>query len=305
MTSQGHRATCSENHIRRRLTPDLFRTFLRLSTCILGRSSNCVSDIVFLIMQGPRMKGVLILTEGRSGSNWLGSLLESSGNMGVPSEWFNINMHNPRPQGPDELIRLAVDKASTPNGRFVIKIFPRHLTSAHALFGVDLLREMRQRYDVGAVRLGRADRLRQAISYAKAIQSREWVSGTPKEARQRPQYNFKDVAEAYFLIEKSESFWNAYLDMARFAPEHFVYENLVEDPGPFVNACARLLDVQPQDHLTSNLKVQRDQATEDWVDRFRNDLTTKSPLAHASGRPASRNLRNLKRFLAHQALIGD
>nr|WP_234896545.1 hypothetical protein [Sinorhizobium meliloti] len=39
------------------------------------------------------MRGYLLLTEARSGSNWLGSLVNGAGNMGRSSEWLSPKIH--------------------------------------------------------------------------------------------------------------------------------------------------------------------------------------------------------------------
>ena len=246
------------------------------------------------------MNGILILTEARSGSNWLGSLLETTGVMGVPSEWLDLSLLGSRPASAEAYVDAIISKASTPNGRFVVKLFPRHLHFAQMEYGVDFVQECRRRFAVGLVRLGRANRQLQAISYARGMMTEQWTSRC--EPRAAPVYDFKAITQAYFYIERSEAFWNAYLALNRLEAPHFIYEEMVPDPWPFVEACAGILDVAFDGALCSDLKRQRDGLTEEWLARFREDLLTGSVLPFAMGRPASRTVPNLGRFFNRQPM---
>ena len=246
------------------------------------------------------LKGIIILTEGRSGSNWLGSLLKSTNAMGKPQEWLDHHILGSIPSTSDELVRDVVSKASTENGRFAVKVFPRHLRMTHSTYGIDFVRELITRYDVGIVRLSRIDRERQAISYARGMMTSQWTSRN--EVKVEPVYSFKAVCEAYFHIERSEAFWNAYLRLNGVTATHFVYEELLADPSPFVREAARMLDVPFPERLQTDLKIQRDELTEEWLAAFKDDVKRESPLSHASGRPASRTFQNLKRFFRRQPL---
>lgn len=246
------------------------------------------------------MNGILILTEGRSGSNWLGSLLKNTGAMGVPNEWLDLSLLGSRPASAEAYLDAIMSKATTPNGRFAVKLFPRHLHFAQMEYGIDFVRECRRRFDVGLVRLGRADRMLQAISYARGMMTEQWTSRN--EARATPVYDFKAITQAYFYIERSEAFWNAYLALNRLDAQRFIYEEMVPDPRPFVEACAGMLDVAFDGALRSDLKVQRDDLTEEWLARYRQDLLTESVLPFATGRPASRTVQNLRRFFNRQPL---
>ena len=61
---------------------------------------------------------------------------------------------------------------------------------------------------------------------------------------------------------------------------------------------ARQLSVEmPDGEFKTNLRLQRDTHTEDWVERFQDDAKSKSPLAHLPEHVAPRNIDNLARFL--------
>ncbi|MEI9426509.1 Stf0 family sulfotransferase [Mesorhizobium sp. Cs1299R1N3] len=150
---------------------------------------------------------------------------------------------------------------------------------------------------MGLVLLERRDRLRQAISYCRAKASGHWKS-TMGGADMVPQYDFAGICQAYFLIEQSYAFWEAYLRLADLHYDHFFYEDLLDDPRPYVASVARQLSVEmPDGEFETNLRLQRDDLTEDWAERFRNDVKSEDLLAHLPRKVAPRNINNLARFL--------
>jgi len=243
------------------------------------------------------MKGVAILTEARSGSEWLGSLANGTGMLGHSAEWLDTDTLGFKPKSFDELLSAVMDRGATPNDRFAVKLFPRHLDWSQAKYGADFLAECVRRHDMGLILLERRDRLRQAISYCRAKASGRWRS-TMDGADLVPQYDFAGICEAYFLIGQSYAFWEAYLRIADLPYDHLFYEDLLDDPRPYVAAVARQLSIEmPGGELTTNLRLQRDTCTEDWAERFQNDAKSMDLLAHLPKKVAPRNIDNLTRFL--------
>ena len=85
------------------------------------------------------MKGVLMVTEARSGSNWLGNAASQTGVLGKSGEWISPVNHsvNAKRVTAEEYIQKIFECASTDNGVFYIKIFPRHLHWFQSQFGFD------------------------------------------------------------------------------------------------------------------------------------------------------------------------
>ena len=243
------------------------------------------------------MKGVAILTEARSGSEWLGSLANSTGILGQSAEWLDTDTLGSKPKSFNELLSAVIDRGGTANGRFAVKLFPRHLHWSQAKYGADFLAECVRRHDMGLILLERRDRLRQAISYCRAKTSGRWRS-TMDGADLVPQYDFAGICQAYFLIEQSYAFWEAYLRLADLPYDHFFYEDLLDDPHPYVASVARQLSVEmPSGELATNLRLQRDSRTEEWAERFQSDARSGDLLAHLPKKVAPRNISNLARFL--------
>ncbi|WP_244277715.1 Stf0 family sulfotransferase [Mesorhizobium erdmanii] len=237
------------------------------------------------------------MTEARSGSEWLGSLANSTGILGQSAEWLDTDTLGFRPKSFDELLSAVIDRGGTANARFAVKLFPRHLDWSQAKYGTDFLAECVRRHAMGVVLLERRDRLRQAISYCRAKASGRWRS-TMDGADMVPQYDFAGICQAYFLIGQSYAFWEAYLRMADLPYDHLFYEDLLEDPRPYVASVARQLSVEmPNGEFRTNLRLQRDNRTEEWAERFQSDAKSRGLLAHLPKKVAPRNIENLARFL--------
>ncbi|GLQ79250.1 hypothetical protein GCM10007881_27680 [Mesorhizobium huakuii] len=253
------------------------------------------------------MKGVAILTEARSGSEWLGSLANSTGTLGQSAEWLDTDTLGFKPKSFDELLSGVIERGRTENGRFAVKLFPRHLDWSQAKYGTDFLAECVRRHAMGLILLERRDRLRQAISYCRAKASGRWRSTMDVADRVVPQYDFAGICQAYFLIGQSYAFWEAYLRMSGLPYDHLFYEDLVDDPRPYIASVARQLSVEmPSGEFRTNLRVQRDTRTEEWAERFQSDARSRDLLAHLPKKVAPRNINNLARFLLkRQMRIGQ
>ena len=217
------------------------------------------------------MRGYLLLTEARSGSNWLGSLINHAGNMGQSSEWLSPKIHrlDMSALSWDAFYAEIIKKSSTPNGNFGSKIFPNHLFLTREIYGKDFIRHCLSVHDVALVFLRRSDTLRQAISYARARQTRSFAAHIGGKAE--PVYDFEQIARCFFYIRDSYVFWQSYLELTGLPFAQFVYEDLVADPSPFVGHIAEHLQVAPPAELRTSMAVQRDELTEEWIARFRQD----------------------------------
>ncbi|WP_018240159.1 Stf0 family sulfotransferase [Ensifer sp. BR816] len=217
------------------------------------------------------MRGYLLLTEARSGSNWLGSLINSSRNMGQSSEWLSPKIHrlDMNSLSWDEFFAEVIRKSSTENGNFGLKIFPNHLFITREFYGIDFIQYCLSMHDVTLVFLRREDTLRQAISYARARQTRSFAAHI--EGRAEPQYDFEEIARCFFYIRDSYCFWQSYLELTGTKSTEFVYEDLVQDPSPFVSCVAEHLQVASQGKLRTSMAVQRDALTDEWIARFNED----------------------------------
>jgi trehalose 2-sulfotransferase len=214
------------------------------------------------------MKGIVVLTEGRSGSNWLGSLTDSTGQHGRFGEWLDHNYF------PCSAVRLsaakfvdrAVDAACT-DEFFALKIFPKHFFWFRDMYSLDVVKALRDSHDVRFIRLRREDTVGQAVSFARAIKTRSWSSTQPR--RSTATYDFELILRCYFSISQSYEFWRKYCDLAGLAAPEFFYEDLCKDAKPYLGIVSSFSG-QPIElgSMSSRFDVQRDDLSEVWRARF-------------------------------------
>lgn len=249
------------------------------------------------------MRGYLLLSEARSGSSWLGSMANATGKMGKATEALDRRFleENPSQISSEDFYRLVLDRTSTANNRFGVKIFPKHLKRAQSQFGFDFIAKCQGEHDVKLILLRRRDRIAQAISLHRARVTSQWKSD--RQQIREPEYSFEGVCNAYFQIAESEAFWHSYCELRQLEFESFVYEDLRTDPSPYLIALAAHLQVSPPTGASSRLRVQGDDISEQWRRRFEADARSHGLLVTGKGRTtAPRTVRNLVKFLKKEAL---
>ncbi|WP_417250256.1 Stf0 family sulfotransferase [Celeribacter sp.] len=249
-----------------------------------------------------KRKGVLILTEGRSGSNWLGSLATGAG-LGRSGEWLGREQSQLDPVLTDRktYFEAAIENGTNGSSGFCIKIFPRHLHWINHYYNKDFIRYCRENHDVSLVLLTRNDRLRQAISFSRGLQTEQWTS--KGEKKKDADYDFDQICRCYFLINRSYDYWRSYTGVISEDIQHFIYEDLLDDPSPFVNHIADHFGVTHPTKLESSLTVQRDETTEKWRVRFLEEAKTRDFIDSTTpSRLPGRSPRNLIRFLRKKPL---
>lgn len=247
------------------------------------------------------MRGFLLLSEGRSGTEWLCSMTNSTGIMGKAQEWLDVDVLDKMPsrEHAAKYLDAVISKASTSNGRFAVKLFPRHLKHSHHRYGNDFIGACRAAHNTSIFVLERRDRLRQAISFARAEMTGAWTNDRAKKSYEV--YDYQHICKCYFQIEESYAFWRSYLGIHGIEHQRFYYEDLLDDPTPFVRAAAQKLGLKQSQQSCSQRKMQRDSVTEEWVSRFQMTVGKENILAAAAKvhRP-KRNIRNLIRFFRKQ-----
>lgn len=247
-------------------------------------------------------RGVIVLTEGRSGSTWLGTLCRSAG-LGNSGEWLD-KAHlgvSPRRVNFETYYDAIMRKGSSDGHDFYVKIFPRHLFSLKRFYTQDFLQEFLARNKTEIILLSRRDRLLQAISFSRGLQSQQWTSlGQPQRD---VVYDFDRICRCYFMIGRSYDFWESWVSMLDLPATRFVYEDLVDDPSPFLNHVADAMGKPHPENAVTDLRIQRDDTTAEWAARFKKDLKERDFLLNLTpSRAPAPNLGNIGRFVARKPM---
>jgi trehalose 2-sulfotransferase len=215
------------------------------------------------------LRGYAICTVPRSGSNLLCQWLTSTGMLGQPLEYFNGSARRilTDPNYPDSRkaqIQWILTKAATPNLIYGLKLFASHNTAVSTeLDWTRVLPHLKYVY------LERRDRLGQAISWVRAIQTSQYRSTQPIKDETR--YDATMIYERLAAIEWEHAHWVDFFMRRRIKPLRIVYEDSVQEPQRTVGlvAAAFNLDSQARVDLSRvDLAIQRDAVNLEWRTRY-------------------------------------
>lgn len=248
--------------------------------------------------------GSLILTSPRTGSTWLASMINQTGQMGMCDEWLE-KAHFPSGFGSvdDSFFEQLLKLSSTPNGRFCVKVFPWHLYRISKEGGVDFIHQMSQRYNVKLVLLERRDKIAQAVSHAKARKSGVWTAAQRK--KYNPDYSFERIFRSYLNIQNQDLFWKTYLNFKNIEFSHIFYEEIIKDKNSILTDIAHQISVSNPGAAQSEIHKQDNSLNENWTTRFLADMKQKDLLSIQSSRKLpARTLNNIWRFLIKKPVSG-
>lgn len=238
------------------------------------------------------MKRLLfICTTPRTGSSMLRGDIRSTGAMGDPREWFNMNRGRRYHQSIkewgiangdlDAYLEALKEHTATGNGVVGVKIFEMHLSQlvrkGMLPKGPGRLRALAERFGTPepvVITLTRNNKLRQAISFNRAKQTGKW--GTQGEAKKKDKYDRKAIeADLMELIER-ENRWDRELEASGYVPDlSLIYEVLQHEREDVLLRLAHALELPDADRVVAErdveenrLERQADHRTENWVNKF-------------------------------------
>ena len=190
----------------------------------------------------------------------------------------------------DRYLDWAMEQGTTPNGVFGAKLMWQYLGDF-----VGLLRNIPEyRHlplsellpaafpELTFVRVVRANKIRQAVSLWKAVQTASWSDGTSPTSddppyrsfleQHKPQLRFHYGAISHLLeqILRAEASWDAFFEHARIKPVLVLYENFAADYGRSTLNILERLDLEPPSDFSAEprMKQQSDGINDDWARRF-------------------------------------
>lgn len=214
------------------------------------------------------MRGYAICTERRSGSNFLCRVLESTGLLGRPREYFNTGAirglgHLDYPDEPEAQLNTFMGLSATPNGVYGIKLHAHHFEGAKATRWAERLPSL------SFIHLERHDVLGQAISAVRAFQTQRWNSR--QEAIGESVYDQGAINNELVRLVREQTRWRFYFARNGIPVLNLVYEDIVPDPQGAAEAVGRLIglpEAPKVDMSQVKVQVQRDSLSEVWRQRF-------------------------------------
>ena len=235
-------------------------------------------------------RSYVVCATPRSGSSLLCEALESTGLAGRPKEYFSPEAETTlykkwESRNFKEYFERALREATTPNGVFGFKI----MMIDFAEYFIPLLREIEspQYHDLPEAELlhrffpdlryiwiTRRNKVRQAVSLSKAIQTSIWEVRTDKQKRapqQDPRYRFNVIDLLMQRMVIHEARWQEYFAKNNINPMIVFYEDFVNSYQQTTSEMLKFIGVTGgEDFVAGNMlrTKQADQLSELWVERF-------------------------------------
>lgn len=232
------------------------------------------ADHQFPACSQPRV-AYFVCSTPRCGSSLLCEALCLSGLAGVPTEYFDNETQKMfcdqwGLSGRADYLPSLLNRKTSPNGVFGAKV---HFHQYRETFGCEELPSFFPATKF--IWISRRDKIRQAISYWRAIQTNQWAS-THASSSSTPSYCFEEIQKLLDQTEFEQSEWNRFFERFQIEPLKIDYESFCLDIESYVEACLTFLgvptDCLPPD-LASRLTLRRqsDELSEDWVQRYQQD----------------------------------
>jgi LPS sulfotransferase NodH len=237
--------------------------------------------------------GYVICTEPRSGRNFLCALLDSTGKLGRPREYFSDKRRFLAIERAPGLFEEMLAEASTPNGIYGLKVFSRQFDLTRRSAWPARLPGLR------FVSLERRDLLGQAISWLRATQTGQFRAGAPPTGDAR--YDARAIARLMARFADDQARWRRYFARNGIEPLWLTYEGVTADPGGAVAAVAAAVGLDGAwavDPSAVPTAMQRDLETEAWRDRFISEAGDVNRLDHRWGEARIRLRRLAQRMAA-------
>jgi trehalose 2-sulfotransferase len=207
----------------------------------------------------------------RSGSSLLCELLFSTGQAGAPGEYFDHALMNQfrrrwNTESFDEYLDALVARKTGANGVFGFKA---HFFQLDESFRGSMLDEAFP--GLRCVYITRDDRLRQAISWARALQTNKWASDHAVREPHAEVFRRNQIDRLMTGIAEREQRWESFFAESGTQPLRVTYEELLAAPQQTVAAVLGhigVTDAHRHPAGAPTLRRQADELTERWVRRY-------------------------------------
>jgi LPS sulfotransferase NodH len=201
----------------------------------------------------------------RSGSTLLCRMIGTTGVLGYPDEYFKRRAQE---AGPGEIVarlRLPVEKGMSANGVAAVKMFENHFREVTEICRIEDWFPQRT-----FVFVQRLDKLDQAISWARARQTKQYRSF--ESGKSQALYSRRMIGKALAQILTIEAEWELYFARNGINPIRIAYEAFLADPRrhlvEIAEAVGQVIPAQTWAIEETGLSVQRDETNAAWKARF-------------------------------------
>jgi LPS sulfotransferase NodH len=178
----------------------------------------------------------------------------------------------------DQYLAWALREGTTPNGVFGAKLMWGYLADfAELLRGIEGMRarplpELLARAFPGLryVQVTRENKIRQAVSLWKAVQTQAWRADDEVKHAVEPVFSFRAINYLVRQLSAHDASWDAYFVGLGYEPLKITYEELAESTDAVVERVLAYLGIPAPEGVSApapRLSVQADEISEEWVRR--------------------------------------
>jgi len=201
------------------------------------------------------MRYYAIACMARVGGTWLSELLHSTGLLGNPREYLHHQDAAARKRRQGRIEKILKNNASA-NGVSGLRVVPSDVQ-----YVTDL--------DPSWIHLHRNDTLGQAISMCRATEARQWRLNPGDKPVPWCEYSRDKVKGKLAIVERNAKNWSRVFGELGVQPCRVAYEDLLANPRGQIHRIATHLNVDITGcEIKSNLRIQRDDTTELWRQRY-------------------------------------
>lgn len=222
-----------------------------------------------VVAEGARQT-YMVASIPRSGSTYFVLRLWAAGAFGAPLEYVNMNTNRP--------VFNRVPNATLDEYWSQLQ---RIRTGRNGVFGYKMFipnyREVSQREDAFLKRIApdhvvyftREDKAAQAVSYARAIQTKRWFA-IAKEVNE-PTYDFEFIHKQELSVIRQEAAWEQIFALTETAPLRVGYSEILNDEEGALDRIAAFMGVEyDRDRRIdiARLDRQSDSLNDEWIERY-------------------------------------
>ena len=237
----------------------------------------------------PLRKAYIIASSARSGSTFLARSLAQTGLLGAPSEALNSKTNDVQ----TFMTRFKVYS----HAEYIAKLLA-HRTSRNGVFGIKAhfhqFEAFLKKYPgllealapLSYIYIERRDKVAQAVSMARALQTSQWSSQWRGISNPVLNYDREMIAKAMNEVELQSARWLQWFDLHKIEPIRVIYEELIDDPHTTVRAIVEQLGVQddePDEVQLPPVEKQGDDTNQEWIERFTRETRGETERPEAEG----------------------
>lgn len=232
----------------------------------------------------PLRRSYIVASSYRCGSTFLCTELWKTGVLGAPTEYVNNDKGFAAIPTGTEPGRLMIRLGATTPEQYFVKLLERR-TGRNGIFGMkahfhhfepalawcpSMLKILAP---VTFIYINRRDKVAQAVSMAKAMQTNAWMSLDPVTGK-NVRYDADFIAQCMNEVEAQRTGWWRWFEANGVTPFVVSYEDMLADKDGVVRSIVEMLDAQndePEKIVLPVVEKQGDETNMEWAARFAGD----------------------------------